>query len=398
MDRAKHPSIVALAPNEWHDTWMNRQHLLTRLAARGWPVLYSTGCLSTWDRGSPRWRASRWWHRAEQSDGVLVDDPGRLACRWPRARAYDRQILAAYCRRLRSLAGWQEPEVARIAYLFHPSYYPYLEHLEPDLVVYHVYDLHRAMGRSRADLAGSEGQLVSRCDLLTVVNPEIARALPEPGPTKAVVLGNGVDLALFDGGRTEEPEDLAAIPRPRIGYTGNINPKLDWETIEFVARRRPDWHWVFVGQLRSQEFPRAEIARAWEACRRYPNVHFLGRKAREAVPAYVHNLDVCTICYRVGDDDWVRYGYPLKLHEYLACGKPTVATDLPAVREFQPPVRIALNPEDWLAALGEALADDDPGAVSVRREVARRNSWDSRVDQLEGLLRRFGLAPRGDSQ
>jgi glycosyltransferase involved in cell wall biosynthesis len=370
---------------------MNRQQLLSRLAGRGWRIAYSTGSLSVWDRGSLKWEGAKLWSSVKKADGVVVDLPGKLLVRWPRFASYDGVVLRRHALRLRRAAGWNAEGTVRVAYLFHPEFFPYLRYLRADFVVYHVYDLHRGMGGYDQAAEGWEETLVNDCNLLTAINEEVAGALPGRGPEKALVLGNGVDYDLFgqDTSESDEPADLAEVPRPRICYTGNINPKLDWETIEFVARNRPNWHWIFVGQIRSTDFPRPEIARAWEACRRYQNVHFLGGKPREAVPTYVRSMDVCTICYRTGDGDWVGYGYPLKLHEYLACGKPTICSDMPTVRQFQPAVRIARDGPEWMRAIEQAMAEDGEEAIEARKQVARDNSWEKRVDQLEEMLARM---------
>ena len=73
----RHPPILAFAPNSWHSSWKNRQQLLSRLAARGWPVIYSTGALSVWDRDKPQWAEAGWRGGFVEADGVLVDRPGR---------------------------------------------------------------------------------------------------------------------------------------------------------------------------------------------------------------------------------------------------------------------------------------------------------------------------------
>jgi len=84
--------------------------------------------------------------------------------------------------------------------------------------------------------------------------------------------------------------------------------------------------------------------------------------------------------------NYTRYIYPLKLHEYLACGKPVVATPLENLREFADVLRFAETPAEWEAAVGAAVDDTSPSACARRIAVAQDNSWLPRVDHVGGLF------------
>jgi glycosyltransferase involved in cell wall biosynthesis len=112
-------------------------------------------------------------------------------------------------------------------------------------------------------------------------------------------------------------------------------------------------------------------------------VHFLGSKPHTDVPRYLQNVDVNVMCYRTSEGGWWTDIYPLKLHEYLAVGKPVVASDIDAVREFSAVVAIAATTKDWIAALTKAIEGTGVGNVAERQLVAGMNSWDERVDTLE---------------
>ncbi|HEX2115732.1 MAG TPA: glycosyltransferase, partial [Alphaproteobacteria bacterium] len=177
---------------------------------------------------------------------------------------------------------------------------------------------------------------------------------------------------------------------PRIGYVGRINRKVDFATIAAVARAKPDWHWVLVGPVQTTGMGAPDqdpqIAESYRASRQLSNVHFLGSKTHTDLPAYVGHMDVNTLCYRP-DEGWWRFGSPLKLHEYLATGRPVVGTGLPDLMAFAGVIAVARSTEEWQRALEGALADRSPQAVDVRRDVASANSWDKRVDELEQHLR-----------
>jgi hypothetical protein len=113
------PPIIAFAPDEWSGRRLNRQHILSRLAARGWPVAYSTGALSVWDRRGSKWAAAGWLGGFEKAEGVLVDRPGRLPPRWQRRPRWDRFVLRNHARRLEKQIGG--PASGAICYVFHPE-------------------------------------------------------------------------------------------------------------------------------------------------------------------------------------------------------------------------------------------------------------------------------------
>jgi glycosyltransferase involved in cell wall biosynthesis len=174
------------------------------------------------------------------------------------------------------------------------------------------------------------------------------------------------------------------VPRPRIGYAGSLHPQVDFGLVAELATRRPGWHFVFVGGRIDQKHELAE--RELEACRTLPNVHFLGHKGHDEIPAYLLNMDANIMCYRLAERTWVKAGYPLKLHEYLAAGAPIVSADLDSVRAFVPFVKIVAGTDQWEAALAEALAENAPELRAARKGVAAQNGWDVRARQLSSWL------------
>ena len=123
-----------------------------------------------------------------------------------------------------------------------------------------------------------------------------------------------------------------------------------------------------------------------------PNVHFLGGKPTERLGAYPQNFDVCIMPYHL--DDYTKYIYPLKLHEYLAGGRPVVSSPICSVMDFSDIVATASSVEDWSKAVQNALSkgENTPEKVAQRQKVAEQHDWDvlaRRVAQV--ILARLGL-------
>lgn len=384
--------IVGLAPNSWHGQWVNRQHLLSRLGLKH-QVLYSTGAWSVWDRESPSWRAASPWGRFERADNVTIDQPPKYLLRWPKVPRFDQLVLRAHAQRLRLFTG--EDQSPLLALVFHPAFFPYTRCLKADFVAYHAYDLFEATPGWDASLEAMERALLRRADLVTVVSQSIAARLRQKVAREVRVLPNGVDLEAFDKATSTSlkvPDDLAKIARPRLGYIGSLHPQVDYTLVAALARARPAWNFVFVGG--GVKTPDARVAHERRLCVNCPNVHFLGEKHRSEVPAYISTMDVNLMLYRLADDTWIKSGYPLKLHEYLAAGKPVISADIPAVRDFAAVVRIAAGETDWLQAIDEALEFGGKGTESQRRAVAANNTWEARVACMDEWFSSFAGGTR----
>jgi len=205
---------------------------------------------------------------------------------------------------------------------------------------------------------------------------------------------NAADVALFTDaafGRMEIPEDIARIPGPRLGFIGHIQYWIDLKLIRFLAEQRPDWSFVLVG-------PTAPLARL-DVIKRLSNVHLLGRKPEELIPAYLQAFDCCLNPYVMGP--LANYCSPLKLYEYLAAGKPVVSTDMPEARKFPGDVDIASTYEEFLRFCDYRISNlpESRQAIEMRLKIATPHSWQTRFTQinyiLDEVLERRSLDERG---
>lgn len=372
--------MLAFAPNAWRGPWMNRQHLLSRLGKRH-SVLYTNGPWTIWDRQLAAFRSSPFMGAFELQDNVVVDHAPRLLLNNPFRTGWGRAVRLIACSRWRhhiaSLSGGP-----LVAYVFHPGYTEYALAMRPDLIVYAPYDLFASTPDWGPDQVRQENHLLQVCDVVITVSDAIVTELQARTTSPVFCVPNGVDADAFAAcTRQILPEDIAAIPRPRIGYVGSLNRKVDFGLISRLAASSPSWHFVFVGA----SFGHDERSHsAMEACRQLPNVHFLGLKPAASLPSYMAALDVGLMCYLAGT--WMEYGCPLKLYEYLAAGLPIVSSALPMMKEFADVARTADGEADWRSAILDSINRRSPMETAARLHVARQNNWDARVTRIEQIV------------
>jgi glycosyltransferase involved in cell wall biosynthesis len=190
---------------------------------------------------------------------------------------------------------------------------------------------------------------------------------------------HAVNFDLFSMARSPEtavPPEIAQLPKPVIGYIGMFYPNLiDVDCVEYSARKS-GYSFVFIGK----KLGRFSLSRL----ERLDNVHFLGFKEPTELAGYLKGMDVC-IMPRV-KSELLEAVFPLKLFEYLAAGKPVVATKTDELCSYEHLISLANTPEEFLEAIDRELRDDTPEKITARVEAAKANTWDVRVEALSALV------------
>jgi glycosyltransferase involved in cell wall biosynthesis len=239
-------------------------------------------------------------------------------------------------------------------------------------VYYCVDEFSEWPGADRAAMLEMEGDLLERVDLVVAASETLFESKSARHP-RVRLLPHGVDWEGFRSGRGRAPEALKALPRPRIGYPGLIDERLDAGLIAELARALPEATFAFVGP---RQLPRGELDDL-------PNVRFLPPVDYRDVPAVVAEMDVAFLPY-VRNELTERMN-PLKLRELLASGVPVVSTPLPEVRKYAPEARLALDRDEWRTGLAAALQEGRSRAEE-RAERVRGEGWDARAEELSRML------------
>lgn len=384
--------IIAFSVHPWDEPqWMNRQHLLSRLAKRGWPVYYCTGALDWWDRDKPKWQSASLRLKSRHLDGVNIIEAGRFFPTWHGSKTLSRWAIRFYCNQIKEIAGIKNHPF--IGLMFHPDFYPYLEQLSASFTHLHVYDLYWKQGGWTSDKNAHLINALDKSDLVTASSSHQVEELAAYTNRGVSLLENAADIERFLA-EHECPGDLLSIPHPRIGNIGAVNNKMDLPLIREIALSKPEWHWVFIGPIDREGLLCDDYNKnAYCGLEQLPNVHFLGLKHRHTVPGYMQHMDVLTMAYRTSKDMWAYVAFPLRLVEYLASGRPVVSCPLKVLDEhFCGLVPVAVEPIEWIKNVQLALEGDKSNNVEKRKSSVLNHSWENRVNLLETIYQdRFAL-------
>jgi hypothetical protein len=279
-----------------------------------------------------------------------------------------------------------------IAWFYTPMALEFCDWLTPEVTVYDCMDELSLFRNAPATLRENEQRLFRLSDLVFTGGVSLFEAKCRQH-SHVYAFPSSVDVAHFAQARmgNHNPEDQTAIPRPRLGYAGVIDERMDLDLIDYLAAERPDWHIVMVG-------PVVKIDQA--GLPRRPNIHWLGMKDYQQLPAYFAGWDVALLPFALNDS--TRFISPTKTPEYLAAGLPVVSTP---IRDVVRPygelglARIAFSREEFLTSVEQAMAH---GMSMKWRERAdtflKTSSWDDTWGAMNKLIEEILTVSRAAGQ
>jgi glycosyltransferase involved in cell wall biosynthesis len=191
-------------------------------------------------------------------------------------------------------------------------------------------------------------------------------------------LPHGVDWALFRRALDAEqpaPSDIAQLATPRIGFYGFISEDwIDFDLLNAMAERHPEWSIVLIGRTK------LDLA----AVLRHSNVHFLGVRPFEQLPAYNRAFDVAIIPFVI--NELTISSNPLKLFEYMASGLPVVSVNIPEVARYSTVVHVARDHAEFIRMTEQALSETDQAAKYRRSDLVRSETWENRLEALSQII------------
>jgi UDP-galactopyranose mutase len=352
------PALVVLSHLRWDFVYQRPQHLMSRFARERRvffveePV-YEEG-VPQLGTGAPRLVT------AEREDGIVLAVPHLPhGLSGEEAEAAQATLLAELLDE-RGISDY-------VLWYYTPMAVALTARLTPRAVVYDCMDELSLFRGAPQDLLGREEELLAQADLVFTGGQSLYEAKCGRHPS-VHAFPSSIEAAHFAHAREAQPEpaDQDGIPRPRLGYFGVIDERLDTALLAALAEARPAWQIVLLG-------PVVKIDPA--TLPRRPNLHYLGMKSYAELPAYLAGWDVALLPFARNES--TRFISPTKTPEYLAGGRPVVST---SIRDVVRPygelglVEIADEPGEVVAAIERCLATvSDPD---------RRDRWLCRVDEL----------------
>ncbi len=281
-------------------------------------------------------------------------------------RSLNRWMVEGFVRAIRARLGIDRFQL----WTFLPNVADYLGMGEEMSVYYCVDEWSLFEYLDRDTIVGHERALLERVDAVFAVNHALADAKRELNAT-TFVSPHGVDHELFAKALDPDvkvPAELAALPHPRIGFYGTLREWVDLDLIAGIAKARPKWSIVLIGQQLADVSAIASL----------PNVHLLGARPHAELPAYCAGFDVGLIPYRT--QERMTFVNPLKLREYLAAGLPVVSTPITEVERYPGLCQIATDTTGFISAIERVLESDSRAARLARSAAMADETWAARVE------------------
>jgi teichuronic acid biosynthesis glycosyltransferase TuaH len=270
--------------------------------------------------------------------------------------------------------GWSEIVLLNDNYIFNGFYMKEL--LRPKVYVYYLRDFLTIQPYFKKHGARLEPQLIQKADAVAANSTYLAN-YAQSYNANSFYVGQGCEIDMFDPSLVKAlPDDLEKVPKPIVGYVGFLTTmRLDIDLLMALAKGG-QWSLVLVG-------PEDDAFRS-SALHKMDNVFFLGRKDPELLPNYIAGFNVCINPQLV--NPLTIGNYPRKIDEYLAMGKPTVATATKAMDIFERFTYLATSQEDFVRQVEAALKDQDTDAAKARIEFARSHTWENSVKEIYQVI------------
>ncbi len=252
--------------------------------------------------------------------------------------------------------------------------YYFKEMLKPDVFVYLLRDAVIHVAYHKRHGTRLQPLIIQKADIAVTNSDYFADYARETNPN-SFMIGQGVDLERFSDpdDAIQIPAEFEGVPKPIIGYVGFLTSiRLDIEALVYIAEQRPDWSLVLVGP-EDEAFLNSKL-------HQLDNVYFWGKKDPDQLAAYIKGFDVALnpqIVNIITD-----INYPLKIDEYLAMGKPTVATKTTFMAYFKDHTYLPSSKEEYVVEIEKALKEDSPELRKKRMEYAGEHTWENFVKKI----------------
>ncbi len=358
--------IVCFSHLRWDFVYQRPQHLLSRCALDCKVLFVEEPIYEEIDQPC--------WQLVERDNGVVVATPRLPQSTTPHeAIELQRRLLAQLFKELAigEFAAWY----------YTPMALPFTRDLQPRVTIYDCMDELSAFQGAPVEITAMERQLFANADVVFTGGASLYEAKRKQH-SNVYLFPSSIDALHFGKARSRtrvrEPLDQQKIAHPRIGFFGVLDERLDRELLREAAALRPDWQFVMIGpvvKIRHEDLPQL------------PNIHYLGQKSYDDLPAYIAGWDLAMIPF--ANNESTRFISPTKTPEYLAAGKPVISTSIrDVVRTYGSTglIHIADQPEEFVRAMDAALAQQSAEWLARVDHLLDQESWDKTWSRMWGLI------------
>ncbi len=390
-------NIICFSNQLWsYPLWTNKRHAMSRLSKAGHNVIFvdppiNLGRLFLRQLVSGLWTLKRLITGVYTDSNVTIYSPIRVLPGDTLEATYGAR---SYINRLISLKGnLFDPELKTILWVYHVEFtglFTMLAELSHDILVYDCVDNYSAFPKydtpeKKQAVVQKEERLAKQADLVFTTAPGLFDRMKKLN-SNTFFTPNVGDFEQFNkayGRKDLVPSDICSINKPVIGYTGALDSyKFDSKLFKYLVERFPNYNFVLIGPvaLKDREGSLEELGLSG-----YDNVFFLGTRPHPTMQNYFAGFDAFIIPYQLNEYT-VGGCFPVKFHESLAIGLPTIVTDLPTYKPFSDVCYISKNYPEFGDNLKLALEEDSDQKISARMKVAKDNSWEGKINLMLGHI------------
>lgn len=286
------------------------------------------------------------------------------------------------------LAELTPADVHPIAWFYTPMALPLLKNLHAEMVVYDCMDELSAFQNAPKQLIARERALLNIADIVFTGGPSLYQSKRNLHPS-VHCFPSSVDAVHFEQAldRGNGHPAQVDIPKPRVGFYGVIDERIDLELIAALADAHPSWQIVLVG-------PVVKISPA--SLPQRTNIHYLGQQPYQALPQFLAGWDVCILPFALNDA--TRFISPTKVLEYMAAELPIVSTAInDVVVPYGDTVAIAYNAQEFIADCAAALsisAQQKKTMAEKMRGIVAGTSWERTANNMIKLMESAAFASK----
>lgn len=372
------PGFLFLPMVDWHARMQRSQHLALSLANQGHWSLYLNPHLG---RQFPKIYAQDPNHRISSLENRLYE----LHLRLPREPVHyhrmltrrENRILLDALSKIVGASPWRS--VVQIVSL--PTWLEIARALRAKFqfpIIYDCHDLLEGFREVDSAIVHAEEEIFRLCDHIIFSSEYLQKFHVKRDPKlseKCSLLRNAADPCHFERAfKIHGPNRGSSSHTKVIGYIGALDDWFDVSCIELAATTYPAWRFWLVGRIEFESIRRL---------RRLSNVQFWGEVPYARLPEFLAEFDAALIPFR--RNDLTQSASPIKLYEYFSCGLPVVSTRLPEVEQFPGLVYLADDAPAFVQQLKRAALEDNAALRFQRRQVALKEQWTARTEQLRDL-------------